>query len=367
MKQDPLDFEGRKKSMDLDPMTFPPSTGNTGWRCPSNIAIVKYWGKKPPQLPRNPSLSITLKSCYTETRLAFRFTPGSDPEPLKFSFHGKENQAFGQRIAEYIGTVSGLMPVLKHCSLKIDSENSFPHSTGIASSASSMGALALCLMQMEEQITGYSTGENRFVVASGLARLGSGSAARSLYPGMAIWGLSEHWKRTSNEHAIPLTSFHSSFREIRDTILIVESTEKEVSSSIGHHTMEDHLLAPGRYEQARSNMGRLKRILREGDWNGFLSVAEEEALTLHAMMMSGRPGYVLMKPGSLSIIQKIRTFRDRTGIQAGFTLDAGANVHLLHRGKDEVRIGEFVQRELVPHCEKGMFIRDGMGEGPELL
>ena len=85
------------------------------------------------------------------------------------------------------------------------------------------------------------------------------------------------------------------------------------------------------------------------------------------MMMTGRPGYLLMQPGTLSILRAIRAFRKETGCRLGFTLDAGANVHLLYAGEDAPRVEAFVSSALLRHCEKGRFISDRMGEGPKKL
>jgi diphosphomevalonate decarboxylase len=94
---------------------------------------------------------------------------------------------------------------------------------------------------------------------------------------------------------------------------------------------------------------------------------EEEALSLHAMMMTSRPGYLLMQPATLSIIQRVRAFRNETGSRVGFTLDAGANVHLLYAKDDAEAVGRFIRSDLTPYCEDGKLIADRMGNGPEIL
>jgi diphosphomevalonate decarboxylase len=158
--------------------------------------------------------------------------------------------------------------------------------------------------------------------------------------------------------------YHDTFNDLRDAILIVQSGEKGVSSSAGHALMEKNPFAPARFQQAGENLLELKAVLERGDWDRFIELLEREALTLHAMMMTGKPGYLLMQPGTLSIIQKIRRFREETGSRAGFTLDAGANVHLIYDGKETARVEPFITSELVMHCEEGRVIRDGIGEGP---
>lgn len=342
-----------------------PKSGIVGWACPSNIALIKYWGKKPIQIPKNPSLSLSLTEARTNTSIHYKYHPGKRDRILQFRFEGKEAPAFEERIIKYINSLIPLMPFLSNTSLEIDSENTFPHSSGIASSASAMGALALCLVQLEEEVTGITDPSRFWQKASHIARLGSGSAARSVYPQFALWGEAEGWDQSSDQHAIPVSGFHPTFLKLRDSILIVESGQKKVSSSAGHALMETNPFAETRFKQARQNLGLLHTALIEGDWDGFIAITEEEALSLHAMMMTGKPGYLLMQANTLSILQKIRAFRTKAGYRLGFTLDAGANVHLLYADADAVPVETFIRSELVCLCENGKVIMDKMGRGPQ--
>lgn len=346
---------------------WPACAGSVGWSCPSNIALIKYWGKKEVQLPMNPSLSMTLEEASTRTHIRFRYHPEASGPELLFRFESRKAPAFEKRIQATLVQLRPYLPWLVHTSMEIDSENSFPHSSGIASSASAMGALALCLIDMERVISGSTDSNIDLQKASFLARLGSGSACRSLFPAFSLWGADGGWDGSSDEFAIPVTRYHPSFLQLRDTILIVESGQKQVSSSAGHALMERNPFSAVRFSQARENLSRLGAYLRAGDWESFLELVEEEALTLHAMMLTGRPGYLLMQPGTLSIIRKVRRFREETGARMAFTLDAGANVHLLYDGAEADRIEPFIGSDLAPNCENEMRISDRMGKGPERI
>lgn len=345
---------------------FPASDGMVGWTCPSNIALVKYWGKKPGQIPMNPSLSLTLRNALTKTRIKYSYQPSSDKRHIIFRFEGTANPAFQERIDKYLKTLESDMPFLGYTSMEIDSENTFPHSSGIASSASAMGALAMCLVSMEENITGVSNNDP-LRKGSFLARLGSGSACRSMYPEFALWGASGEWSGSGDEYAIPLEGTADTFLGMKDSILIVEAGQKQVSSSAGHQLMETNPYATVRFQQAHHNLSRLKMILTEGSWDGFIEVMEEEALSLHAMMMTSKPGYLLMKPGTLEIIRKVQLFRREGGKHLGFTLDAGANVHLLYDESHEKDVKDFINSNLLLHCENRQVIHDQMGTGPKNL
>jgi diphosphomevalonate decarboxylase len=350
--------------------------GHVAWACPSNIAIVKYWGKRPNQIPMNPSLSLTLEEAHTQTRIRYRYHPKqSDPE-VTFRFEGKENPTFRDRVAGYIRSLYSRIPVLAHTSLDIDSLNTFPHSSGIASSASAFGALALCLAEIATEVkgdgsqvsgSGETPGQDFLRESSELARLGSGSACRSVYGGFALWGSTPAYEGSTDSYAIGIEDFHERFRNMRDSILIVEKGQKKVSSSAGHGIMETNPYADERFGQARRNTKSLAGILVSGDWQSFIDLMEEEALSLHAMMMTGKPGYMLMQPGTLSIIHRIRSFRQETGINLGFTLDAGANVHVLFDGAQENEVRAFIDTELLPYCQDNMVIHDRMGAGAKNL
>jgi diphosphomevalonate decarboxylase len=346
------------------------SAGVVEWRCPSNIAIIKYWGKREVQIPMNPSLSLTLQHAHTVTRMEYHHDPDNIRPDFRFTFEGQDAPRFGERIRNYLRSLDKHMPFLSRTSLFIESANTFPHSSGIASSASAFGALALCLVTLENRIKGPAGTEdplNQGALlkrASMIARLGSGSASRSLYPGFALWGESEKWPDSSDLHAIPVTGYHKAFRGMRDSILVVEGGQKQVSSSAGHTMMETNPFSSARFQQARDNLFTLKKFLEEGNWPGFIALMEEEALSLHAMMMTSRPGFLLMQPGTLSILKKVRDHRQETGTQVGFTLDAGANVHLLYPDVHKATVREFIASELLQYCENKQVVHDEMGSGP---
>jgi len=338
------------------------------WKSPSNIALIKYWGKSGNQIPANASMSITLKEAYTLTRIkAGLIRNGGGPE-VEFRFEGEINEAFGGRIESFLKSVVSYLPFLKEARLEIESGNNFPHSAGIASSASAMSALALCLCSLEKEITGLETGMEAFLrKASFIARIGSGSACRSVYGGIPVWGSHKAVEGSDNEYAVPLSfDLHPVFSEIRDTILIVDPGQKKVSSSVGHNLMKGHAYADARYKQAESNLTAMLVALKQGDWDTFSLITENEALSLHAMMMTSRPGYLLMHPNSLIIIEKVIEFRKQSGSAICFTLDAGPNVHLLYPAFETEKVRPLID-ELKVFCHKGTAIDDTMGSGPEKL
>lgn len=339
--------------------------GAAAYSAPSNIALVKYWGKKPHQIPANPSISFTLENCKTMTTLKFEKKTSSG-----FSFEvfleGVFEEGFKPKIEQFFHRIETYLPFLSSYHFVIETSNTFPHSSGIASSASGMSALALCLMQVEQQLNPEISTDFFNAKASFLARLGSGSACRSIEGDLIVWGTHANIEGSSDLVGIKYPyEVHQNFKNYRDTILLVDKGEKQVSSTVGHNLMHNHPFAKQRFTQAHSNLESLISVLKSGDLNAFISIVESEALTLHAMMMSSSPYFILMKPNTLEIINKIWAFRAQTGLHICFTLDAGANVHVLFPETEAKEIQEFIKSDLAMHCQNGHFIEDKLGQGAQ--
>ena len=125
--------------------------------------------------------------------------------------------------------------------------------------------------------------------------------------------------------------------------------------------MNTNPYAERRFQEAHENFAVLKEILKTGDMQNFIKLVEHEALTLHAMMMMSDPAFILMKTGTLAVINKIWDYRKETGLPLFFTLDAGANVHLLFPAdKDEDQIKEFIVKELLQFTQNNGVVKDVM-------
>ncbi|NND88229.1 MAG: diphosphomevalonate decarboxylase, partial [Flavobacteriaceae bacterium] len=310
--------------------------GSITCAAPSNIALVKYWGKKDQQLPRNASVSFTLSNCETTTTLNFKPNQKTGAD-FKVFLEGQREKSFEPKIRTFFERIENYVPFIKDHSFEIRTSNSFPHSSGIASSASGMAALAMCLIELEKQLSSHiENTEFWSQKASFLARLGSGSASRSIEGPLVIWGEHETYANSSDLFGVTYPEpVHEVFQQYQDTILLVDKGEKQVSSTIGHNLMNDHPYAEQRFLKANDNLAKLKDIFAKGDLESFIEIVESEALQLHAMMMSSMPYFILMKPATLEIIERIWKYRKETGSHACFTLDAGANVHLLYPHKEK--------------------------------
>ncbi|HAT3993318.1 TPA: diphosphomevalonate decarboxylase [Elizabethkingia anophelis] len=344
----------------LGNINFNISSQTVAESCPSNIALIKYWGKYENQIPANPSISYTLNHCRTNTTM--EFSEGEDFSVQTF-LAGNEELKFAEKIEKYFKNIEQYLPWILKGKYVIRTENTFPHSSGIASSASGFGAIAKCLMQLDAIFSGNTNEEESLKKASFLARLGSGSACRSLYNGLVVWGNTKEVEGSSDLYAVqyPNDEIHPVFKNFNDWVLLIHEGEKSVSSTVGHGLMKTNPYAERRFQEAHENFAKLKNILKTGDLEGFIKLTEHEALTLHAMMMMSDPAFILMKTGTLEVINKIWDFRRITGLPLFFTLDAGANVHLLFPNdieSDKIKI--FIQQELLPFTQKGGVVKDEM-------
>lgn len=297
-----------------------------------------------------------------------------------FSFEvyldGQAKPDFHPKIETFFNRIESYVPFVRQYHFVITTENTFPHSSGIASSASGMSALAMCLMSLEKILSNAQKpkdfkGEYELYFknkGSFLARLGSGSAARSIEGELVSWGEHEDYVGSSDLYGtVYQDQVHQVFRNYQDVILLVDKGEKQVSSTVGHNLMHNHPFAENRFLQARDHMSQMKDILASGDLDAFIALVEGEALTLHAMMMTSQPYFILMRPNTLSIINAIWNFRKNTGSKACFTLDAGANVHLLFPENEKDKVYDFIKKELVVYCQNGHYICDNVGQGAKQL
>lgn len=340
--------------------------------CPSNIALIKYWGKYENQIPANPSISYTLNKCKTITEVEFFH---GEEFAVETFLDNKSELKFAEKIVKYFQKIEKYLPWILSGRFVINTQNTFPHSSGIASSASGFGAIAQCLVDIDNQIVSHNEAKNTQQVmekASFLARVGSGSACRSIYNGLIVWGKTEVVKGSSDEYAVPYPygEIHPIFKKFNDWVLLIHEGQKSVSSTVGHSLMNTNPYAERRFQEARENFHTLKNILKNGDMEEFIKLVEHEALTLHAMMMMSEPAFILMKTGTLEVINKIWSFRKETKLPLFFTLDAGANVHLLFPENQKVndkdlmdeynsqQIKTFIENELLQYTQNGGIVKD---------
>lgn len=297
-------------------------------RANSNIAFIKYWGNRDERLrlPQNSSLSMNLEGVFTTTRVTW------EPNLLR-----DQLTLNGQRADEgALARVSEHLTMLRHhfgidLYAQVISENNFPMGAGIASSASSFAALTVAAVE-----AAHLTVSERELTT--IARLGSGSASRSVPAGFVEW-----FKGDSHD-----TSYAESFAPaahwtLVDVVAIVSSSHKEVGSRQGHTTANTSDLQPARVAGAELRLKLCKQAVLERDFMTFAEVVELDSNLMHAVMMTSQPPLFYWQPASLTVMERVRQLR-HDGVQVCYTLDAGPNVHCLCMAEDQEQVEQALRQ-----------------------
>jgi diphosphomevalonate decarboxylase len=341
--------------------------GRVEWRSPSNIALIKYWGKSGDQIPMNASISMTLKYAFTQTEI--RWTKRDDYNSKNFDFflsREKVSISFEKKVESLLARFSAKYPILNDLFFTINSLNTFPHSTGIASSASGMSALALALLSVVKESGEFNGSYDDFMrESSHFSRLGSGSACRSLYGPYAVWG-ENGTKDSNNEFAVPFEP-NKEFNSVYDSILIFSKKPKKVGSTAGHSLMQYHPYREGRITQVKNHMERLLPAMEKGDFDTWTQVTESEAMSLHGLMMASSKPVLLLAPETIRFLNDFDDFRKGKGLKAAYTIDAGPNVHLLYGADHKDIIHSFISDWVMDSKLDVEVIDDEAGMGPKQL
>lgn len=284
----------------------------------ANIAFVKYWGNRDAalRLPCNGSLSMNLSAATTTTSVHF-----DDRFPNDTVIIGGEEQhglAYARVVAhlDRVRTLAGI-----NARAHVVSQNSFPMGTGIASSASAFAALSLAATAA----AGLNLSEREL---SALARLGSGSAARSVPGGFIEWVAGDS-HATSYAYSIAPPEHW----DLRDVVAIVSHTPKQIGSTDGHAAALTSPYFATRLALLPDRHARIRQAILDRDLAVLGPLMEEEAISLHVIALTSRPPIYYWAPATLELIQAIRAWRGE-GLPVYFTLDAGPNVHLICAAAD---------------------------------
>lgn len=286
---------------------------------PSNIALSKYWGKRDAglNLPLNSSLSISLADWGSTTRIL----PGEGGDSV--SFNGEELDVTAPFAAKMLRFID-LFRRGQDLPVRVISTNTIPTAAGLASSASGFGALVMAVDGA------FGLGLDKSVLSM-MARLGSGSATRSLWHGFVRWDRGEAADGTDS-FARPLDQH---WPEFRIAIVPVDTGPKSHSSRDGmNHTVDTSPLFKVWPEQAEADCNAIEAALMARDFDTLGALAEANALAMHATMLAARPSLAYLKPASWAVLERLWKAREE-GLVAHATMDAGANVKLIFLAEAE--------------------------------
>ena len=278
-----------------------------------NIAAIKYWGNRDDalRLPANGSISINLDGLFTRTTISFQSSLPFD----ELIINGREMAGSAlERVSLILDLVREMAGIKERA--EIVSENNFPSGAGIASSASAFAALALA----SSKAAGLDLSEREL---SCLARRGSGSAARSIPNGFVEWQMG-----TGDEDSFAYSIAPREHWALADCIAIISAAHKKTGSTEGHALADTSPFQSVRVADAPRRIEICRRAILERDFTSFASIVELDSDMMHAVMMTSNPALHYWLPASMAVMQSVREWRE-AGASACYTVDAGANVHVL--------------------------------------
>jgi diphosphomevalonate decarboxylase len=297
-------------------------------RAHPNIAFIKYWGNRNHvlRLPSNPSLSMNLAGLYTETTVTWTDQLDSDTFTLNDQRMAGDSL---MRVSRQLDAIRARVGMAKFA--EVVSSNNFPTGAGVASSAAAFAALTLA----GTAAAGASLDEREL---SAIARLGSGSAARSIPPGFVKWYAADQHEQSYAESIAPPDHW-----ALVDVIAVVSQAHKSVGSTEGHRSAETSDLQGARVAGASERLAVCHRAIIERDFAALADIVEHDSNLMHAVMMTSRPPLFYWQPASLLIMEKVRQWRT-DGLHVCYTLDAGANVHCICVREDADAVSQELQR-----------------------
>ncbi len=289
---------------------------------PANIAFIKYWGKKDDvlRIPLNSSLSMNLSGAYTTTTVEFSSVYTRDSVEL---VDGTFSQNEQDRVKESLDRIRKQAGI--HEFARVRTKNTFPKGAGAAASASGFAALTVAAYAA----AGIEASEKDMTI---FARMGSGSACRSIPDGFVVWEMGN-----SSDSSYAYSLYPSTYWDLRDLLVIVDSSMKKVSTTDGMKTIHTSPKLKARLAAIPHRMERIKAALAKKDFSAFGKVTEEDCLNMHAVMQSQAPPLSYWNAATIRLMDAVRTWRS-DGIPVFLTIDAGPNVHVLCEAATEKKI-----------------------------
>jgi len=313
----------------------------------SNIALIKYWGKRDAalNLPTNGSLSLTLDGMTTQTTVHWDAGYEADAVSLNGKALADSELTKMSKFLDLVRNKAGIS--LK---AKVESQNNFPTAAGLASSASGFAALALAA----SQAAGLELEPRELSI---LARQGSGSASRSIFGGFAEWKRGETPDGTDSyaEQLMP----PEAWPDVRMLVVVLEPRPKPISSRAGMtQTVATSPMYPAWLETVGADLDAARKALFAKDLEALGTVAEANALKMHATMLTTLPTILYWQPTTVALMHRVWELR-RDGIPGWFTIDAGPNVKVL---TDEAHIEKLANAlAAVEGVERVLVCKPGSG------
>jgi diphosphomevalonate decarboxylase len=295
-------------------------------KAPSNIAFIKYWGKKDEslKLPLNGSVSMNLSGMNTITTVEFSKDFAFD----RVIVEGEESLETKKKVFDHLDRIRNIACV--DLKAKVMSKNNFPVSTGLSSSASAFAALTVSSISA----LGLNLPEKNISI---IARQGSGSASRSIPDGFVEW-----YEGSDSDSSFSHSIFPRDYFAIVDLVAVISTGKKEVSSTKGQMFVNSSPFLKERLKNISNKIAEIKKYIKDKNFTKFGELVESEALEMHAVMMTSDPSLLYWQPETVSIMKLIKEIRNK-GIEAYFTLNTGQDVHVICQRRDAIELENIIK------------------------
>lgn len=313
----------------------------------TNIALIKYWGKRDETLflPMNSSLSLTLDEFYTETQVELSDALEQDVFILNGEDQGAQETAKISQFLDLFRQAAGIQTPAR-----VTSQNFVPTAAGLASSASAFAALGAAMNEASGLQLDLPT-------LSTYVRRGSGSATRSVYGGFVEWQMG-----TDSADSLAVEIDDASW-DIGMITVAVNTNKKAVSSREGMKlTVNTSAFYPAWLESTAIDLVNIKEAIKQRDFQQLGEITESNGMKMHGTMLGATPPFSYWEARTVEVLTKIREIR-RQGWQCYFTMDAGPNVKILCRYSDT----EAIQKLLTTAFPDNPVIISKVGSGVKLL
>jgi len=293
---------------------------------PSNVAFIKYWGRKNEilRLPTNASIAMNLSNLLTTTTVEFKNNFSEDT----IIFNGEQESIKGNRAIKHLDRIRQLAHM--QTKAKIVTENNFPSSTGLSSSASGFAALTVAAAKA----AGLDLSEKELSI---LARQGSGSACRSIPDGFVEW-----LDGNKNEESYSVSLYPPDYWDLADVVAVVSISKKDINTSEGHKLAQTSPFFSTRLSLLNKKIALLKKYMKEKNFPAFGELIEAEALEFHAILITSIPSLIYWFPQTVRVMKSVKKWRAE-GLSVYFTINTGQDVHIICQKKDVKTVAQLVE------------------------
>lgn len=299
-------------------------------RASSDIALVKYWGKKDEilRLPENGSVSMVLDGLDTVTTVEFNEKYDRDYVYIE-DFSTEANAKESKRVSSHLDLIRSKAGITTFA--KVFSKNTFPKGTGLSSSGSGLAALTFATTKA----AGLEISQRELSI---LARQGSGTACRCTCGGFVEWKDAQ-----TSDDSYSETIFDPQHFDIRDIVVVVDEGMKKISSTEGHESARSSIFFEARQANIKQKIADVKNAIANKDFAVLGELVEAECLEFHSILLTSKPPMVLWYPGTLEVMQEVEKMR-QDGILAFYTINTGFNLHVLTLPEFETVVRERISK-----------------------